>query len=412
MNLLRSLFSQNKKLNDYGKEILIDTCLVSVNFLVHRNVKGCHKSLIVELLRIVKNYLLTHGPNELVSLEERWHLAYYYCSLFELDEVKFKDYLTLARQLIVVNPHPIIYRAILMNLFRTQTKPNRQSSDEDETKKLSYLLETQSIALRHKAYAIHMKHRRKSSIDPSLSENFVNSISFKHSSDLNHIQSFMQRLLPKDLCVLALVLVPEEMDLYLVRLEKSVRPFISKFKYNRKYTDEFKQIMIENDKSMKQSDRNKFWNSRNSLNTRLSAFVNEIETSVFASKKALFMGSYVDFDTEAIIEEFRKKLGASVIMERGGENEQLVWSVLLGLEFYSSEDLRNILKTIFSGNEKVVEIAFNFLNDVIKPRLEGAKRKHVCLLNDKVSALLTFSKVFSKDETKQNGAYIIYLQYI
>ncbi len=350
--------------------------------------KSSNKALIIDLLKVVKSYLLNVSGTELISMDEKWHLAQYYCSLYQLDEVKFKDHLNMAKNLIVSNPHPTVYRTILMNLFKQSG--SAQQDQGDDTNRISYLLETQSTALRHKAHAIHMKHRRKATIDSKLSEKFIKSIAFKNSADMNYLQSFMKSMLPKDLCVLALVLVPEEMDLYLIRLEKSIPPLLTKFKYNRKYTDEFKQIMIDNDKSMKQSDRNKFWTSRNALNKKLNTFMTELEENVFASKKAAFLGSYVDFDSEKMLGEFKEQFGLGSSSKMNNETDQLLKNVFLGVEFYTSEEIKSILRSIFGSktDEKLIDSYLNYFVDVVKPTLTGAKRKHVCLLNDKVSFYL------------------------
>jgi hypothetical protein len=328
--------------------------------------------------------MINSNGTELVSLEEKWQLAQYYISLYQLDEVKFKDYLGLAKSSIVSNPHPIAYRTILMSLFKQN---NATNAHNDDFKRISYLLETQSTALRHKAHAIHMKHRRKGTIDIKLSEKFVQSVAFKNSSDMNYLQSFMKNLLPKDLIVLALVLVPEEMDLYLIRLEKGMAPLLTKFKYNLKYTEEFKQIMIDNDKSMKQSDRNKFWTSRNALNKKLNSFMNELEENVFATKKALFLGSYVDFEIETMLSEFKEHFGLANSSRITTEADQSLRNVFLGIDFYSNDEIRSILKSVFGtkSDEKAIDGYLNYFVDVVKPILTGAKRKHVCLLNDKVN---------------------------
>jgi hypothetical protein len=342
---------------------------------------------------------------ELISAEEKWHLTQYYSALYQLDPVKFKDHLSIARQLIAPNPHPNIYRTVLMNLFKQTSSSSsssgsqRNDSVEVTTRKIGYLLETQSTALRHKACQIHLRHRRKGTIEPKLFEHFIKSIAFKIQldGDSSYLQNFVKNLLPEDLCVLALVLVPDEMDLYLIRLEKNAPPLLTKFKYDQRFTDEFKQIMAENDKSMKQSDRNIFWTTRNFLNKKLSNFVNELEESVFANKKALLLGSYVDFDVEVMLDEFKKEFrlvsgaaaGASVssaASRMNSESDQLLRNILLGVEFYSVDDLKGILRSVFGSkvSERSVEAYLAYFVNVIKPKVTGAKRKHVCLLNDKV----------------------------
>jgi hypothetical protein len=380
--IIRNLLNKNKKLNDLAKDILLDTCLISINYLIHfSSSKSAHKQLLIELLKYIKSYLLT-SSSELLSSHGKWHLADYYCCLYDLDEIKFKDYLKLALDLLVTNPHPTIYRRVLTNLF--YSVPN---SESDDMKKIFYLLEHQSIALRHKSYAIHMKHRRKNTMNTILSAKFTEAIQFTPNLDPSSLKNMIENSLPKNLSILALILLPEKNDLYLVRLEKSCRPMLIKFSFHKRILDDFRWIMTENDKSMKCLDRNKFWSMRNQLNKKLAQFLTDLEVTVFGEKKYLMLGSYLDYDLDTLCEEFKNEFRLGII-NLSAEKELLLKNLILGIEFYSSDDIKSTLKSIYE--KYYIDSYYYYFADKLKAKLLGAKRKHACLLLDKVSLFILY----------------------
>ena len=241
-------------------------------------------------------------------------------------------------------------------------------------KKIMHLLETQSIALRHRACAIQIKQKRKSSIEQPLFEKLTSSLAFNGDLNTEYLNNFVNKILPNNTVVVALVL-NNMSDLYIVRLERGSEPFFYKLEYNTKYNEDFKQIMLENDLSMKQSDRTKYWSTRTDLNNRLNSYLKEFEANVFSYARALLLGSYVDYDFKL----FKKNLE---IVSLNETQESLLKIILLGLQIFTAEELCILLKKEFAENE--VDKYMLYLRG-LKDGLTAAKRKHVCLLIDKVN---------------------------
>jgi hypothetical protein len=340
--------------------------------LIFRIIKKRSKEIVSKLLKLVKVYLIPK-PSELhkklISTQEKWDLAEYYTFMFEIDETNVTS-LNMASELIRRNPHPTLYRRICFNHFKVES---------DSRQKISYLLETQSIALRHKICSIQLKHKRKATIDLGIYEKLLNSVSFNNTcANKDYLMNFVDKVLPENCVVVSLVLI-DSTDLFIVRLEKNVEPYLAKVKYNQKFSDEFKTIMIENDKSMKLVERSKFWSSRSALNKRLYNYLEELESTVFSYSKPLLLGSYLNHSMNDLIYQFRRE-----ILQPGdfinSKQRSLLSMLFLGLEHYDIDDLRLALKTEFS--EQVVEAYACYLLDQ-KAKLANADRKHVCLLTDK-----------------------------
>ena len=374
VSIIKNTLNDNKHLNDYCKDELIDIVLIICNYLI----KSMDKDNITKLLKLIKPYLIvkpsdanktstSNSKLQLTSLQEKWHLAEYYCFLFEMDETN-KTSLYLAYDFIKKNPHPQLYRRICLNLFKIEA---------DSKQKISFLLETQSIALRHKICSIQLKHKRKSNIDVEIYEKLLNTVSFgSNVANKDSLINFVDKILPSNCVVVSLVLI-DNVDLFIVRLEKDNEPFLFKLKYNLKFTEEFRTIMVENDKSMKISERSKFWSSRSALNKRLYNYLEELEANIFSYAKSLLLGTYLKFNLSTLISQFKKDMKLETITK---SQKSLLKLVYLGLEHYDIDDLRIALKTEF--NEKLIEQYCSYLITQ-KALLTNAERKHVCLLTDK-----------------------------
>lgn len=105
------------------------------------------------------------------------------------------------------NPHPTLYRRICFHLFQTENTNQRL--------KIEYLLETQSIALRHKACSIQIKNKRKLNINEDMFNKITQSLSF----DAKDMLSKLETLLPANVVVSALILADMN-TLCVVRIEK------------------------------------------------------------------------------------------------------------------------------------------------------------------------------------------------
>lgn len=216
-------------------------------------------------------------------------------------------------------------------------------------------------------------------------EILMNTISFESASSnsaSDYLSHFLKEILPSDCVCVSLMLDRESDWLYLIRLEKDVEPLLVKLKYQRRFSDEFRQIMSENDVSMKESDRKKFWNARNSLNKRLSAYLQELEDKVFGHYRSLLIGSYGDDATveKTTEKEFKRKFAH--LMSLTDERLLTIKCVSLGIDRTAPELIREQLKASFDSIH-VPEIE-KWLCDVLKPKLAGLKRKHVCLIVDRV----------------------------
>lgn len=359
-NFINKVLAFDSQINDYIRETLIDIELLILNYL-KQNPKN--KTSVNDCIKNIKA-LLKKG-----SIRENWNWAEYLCTMYELDQNN-SELLSQAYSYIQKYPQPLLYRKILMHLYKSESVHKNELKE-----KCFYLLETQSIALRHKACSIQHKHKRKGTQDPKLIEVMLSNLSFNSG---NHLDEFIEKILP-DSCVVISLVLGESDDLYLARFEAKNSPVLIKLKYNKNLIDEFKTIMIENDRSMKQSDRNKFWSSRSALNKKLNSYLEEFESSVFSFYKSLLLGSFIDFNIEKIIDEFKKKFFPNSKLNKNQEN--LLRLLILGLEQFTFEDTVNCLTIDFSS-EPINEFAeYFFIN--IRPRLQNAKRKHVCLLIDK-----------------------------
>ena len=275
-----------------------------------------------------------------------------------------------AYTLIRSNPHPTLYRRICFHLF--------EAEKQNPKLRIEYLLETQSIALRHKACSIQIKNKRKLNINVSLYEKITSSLSFNSSVAGHDFLNKIEKQLPSSCVASALVLVDAK-TLYVIRLEKGEEAFLFKLKYSQKYSDEFKQIIAENDRSMKQSERLKFWTSRNLLNSKLAAFSESLDKNVLSFAKGMLLGSFTNFDLNRFIEKLKKELKLSLTTEQ----LHLLKVMLIGLEHLDLQEMREGLCTEFQETEALLQYL-----SVNKVNLTGLPRKHVCLLVDKVCFFL------------------------
>jgi len=369
--LIQSFLSNSKSLNDYCIDLTIENYFILYNYL--KTICKSNKEAVLFLKKLEK-ILIKQEDTLRINSRERWNLAQYYCLIYELDSNVLD--LELAYSLIRNNPHPNLYRRICFHLFEKENLNNKL--------KIEYLLETQAIGLRHKACSIQIKNKRKSLIDSNHFEKMTKAIVFKNSA-ANISDSLFDQIekhLPDYFVVVSLVL-KDNTDLYVVRIESKTEPFIYKLKYDQKYTDEFKQIIAENDQGIEQSDRVLFWTSRNSLNTRLSKFTEEIEKNVLSFAKSLFLGSFIDLNLEKFIQTLKSDL--SKIGPISKKQENLIKIFVLGIEYINVTEMKETLKKSLQTefNENASEIITIYLIDKLD-KLTGLKRKHVCLLVDKV----------------------------
>jgi len=372
VELIKFALESNHQINEFCKDILVEIYFLVYSYLKQKSSEK-YKTQMSQILKWIENILLkTKESKMLASYFEKWQLAELHCCAFEADQSI--DHLKKANDYIKINPHPTLYRRICFNLFKVET---------DIYKKVMHLLETQSIALRHKACAIQIKQKRKSNIELPVFEKLTSSLSFNSDLNSEYLSNFIKHILPDNSVVVALVLNNVN-DLFIVRLERNTEPDYYQLKYDQKYNENFKQIMLENDLSMKQSDRNKYWNTRNILNKRLNTFLEELEADLFReTSKALLLGSYVDYDMQKLIASFKKDLKASSLSE---SQTKLLKIIFLGIEHLTNEEISKALKREFSEN-LIVKYSSYLMGK--KSELASRKRKHVCLLIDKV-------KYFSK----------------
>jgi hypothetical protein len=385
LQLASRLINTSRACKDYAKDVFIDICFLIVNYQLKATatLSKSSKLQVLDLLKLIKSYLfITPGSSsnaetsggDLALFKEKWHLSEYYCCLFELDETNYREYIHHAFLYIKKNPAPSLYRRICMNLFRIES---------DARKRILYLLETQSIALRHKACSIQLKHKRKSTIDLKSFETLIQALSFANSFNREYLNNFLSKILPSD-CVVISLMLSEQDDLYLIRIEKACEPLLVRLKLSRSYVDEFKVIMVENDKSMKILDRNKFWSNRNALNKKLNKFLDDLENRVFAHHKSHLLGSFVELSLDAFVSKFKAHFG---IESLSADKCEFLKTILLGLEFFSDEELLEAFRCESfekTNDPKIINEYISYLVTHVKPKLSDAKRKHVCLLVDKV----------------------------
>lgn len=133
---------------------------------------------------------------------------------------------------------------------------------------------------------------------------------------------------------------------------------------------------------MKQVDRNKFWTTRSLLNNRLQTFTEEIENNVLSFAKPLLMGSFKDFNMEKFIDRLKSdlKLGSTTKSQHN-----LIKMVTLGVDILEDHEMKNALNTEFDESES--DLITEYVLEK-KTKMAGLKRKHVCLLVDKVSSFV------------------------
>lgn len=210
----------------------------------------------------------------------------------------------------------------------------------------------------------------------------MSTISFDCVEANTYLSQFLERILPSDCICVSLMLDRDTNHLYLIRLEKNLEPLLIKLDYDfTRYSDEFRTIMTDNDSSMKQSDRRKFWNLRNELNRSLKNYLNELETNVFGRNRMLLLGSFgVDEKPEnSTIQEFKKRFPT---ISATAERLLCLKIIILGIDRFTPEQIQAELKQNFDSPH-VAEIE-KWISDVVRSRLVGQKRKHVCLIVDRV----------------------------
>ena len=407
-----------------------------------------HESEKEKQLTLLVNYLkqLLIESKSTVILNEKWYLAEYYCLLYELNTVNNLKFLKIAFNLIKLNPHPYLYRRICLHIFdfidknennddlgefsdneefdldaltikfdKIEVNPSRPkinktgpsiassniipvlSTESKQLHKCSYLLETQSIALRHKACSIYIKNKRKSTIDLNLYEILLNSISFNKKSLFKFYLTNLQTQIPANWTIISLIL--NENNLYLVRLELNSEPFLFKLKnFNPDVIEKFNQIIQDNDGSMKQNERTKFWTTRNLLNKRLIEYLYEIDDTLFDYARYFLLGSYSNAN---LIEEckhemktFYKKFGLSPIKLTLEQKQviYLLFNVLFDDEILNEKTTKYKFKQHINDAFKYAKfspkqcetfisyISETYLNNLTRKKIQ---RKHVCLLIDK-----------------------------
>lgn len=129
--------------------------------------------------------------------------------------------------------------------------------------------------------------------------------------------------------------------------------------------------------SMKQSERLKFWSTRNQLNQRLATFSENLDHEVLSYGKGLLLGSFTNTDIDLLVDKMRKELRLGVLNQ---DQNSLLRVLMIGVEHLNLQEIKDGLKTDFIEN--VSEMA-NYLIEM-KAKLSNLPRKHVCLLVDKV----------------------------
>ena len=364
-----SAFSKCKIAHDYIIDLLINSYFI-VSY-VQRQFRKIKE--LTPLAKTLKEILLKSKETLPCCYYEKWRVAELFCLGYELEPNVTS--LIQAFALIKSNPYPFLYRRICFNLFKSET---------DTRLKIEYLLETQSVALRHKACSIQLRQKRKSVIDLNLYDRITGYLTFDSSSSIS-LLSKIENNLPNDYVVVALVLVDLN-ELYLVRIEFGFEPILYKAKYSQKIVEEFKQIISENDRSMKQQDRVKFWASRGLLNNRLANFVDELDKNVLSYGKSLLLGTYKNINLNKFLDKIKVELKLGTLDKSQLAQLRLVFN---GLEYLNSKEMKDALKTLFS--EARTESIVTYLNEC-KTKFTGLPRKHVCLLVDKVK-MISFTKI-------------------
>jgi hypothetical protein len=327
-------------------ELFIEIYLNLCNALkLLKNDEQNNESEIKEKIERLTNYLkqLLIESKSTIILNEKWYLAEYHLFLFEFSLNTEIDQLKRAFHLIKQNPHPHLYKRICLHIFdylnknnvfigdiedfdldeltakfdkievgvnkasRAKTSNNtiptkkqissdiipRLYAESIELQKATYLLETLSIALRHKGCSIHIKNKRKSTTDSVVYDNLLNAISFNKTSLFKYYEKSIQTQIPEDWTIISFII--NDSQLYLLRLERNRVPFLFKLEnFNEKVLEKFKKIIKENEASMKQNDKKKFWEIRRALNKRLIEYLKEIDKNLFDFARYFLLGSYSD----------------------------------------------------------------------------------------------------------------------
>ena len=451
---------QQQMINIFN-ELFIEIHLNLCNALkLFENDEQHHESEKEKQLAILINYLkqLLIDSKSTVILNEKWYLAEYNFLLYELNPLNNLRNLKIAFNLIKFNPQPNLYRKICQQIFSYLEKdenntedPNDEFSENDvddeikidkltskfdkinfgrnraktiksssgvvapiintsssvvpilssnskELRKCAYLLDTQSIALRHKACSIHIKNKRKSAINLDIYENLVNVISFNKKSLFQFYFTNIQTQVPSNWTIISLIM--NENQLYLVRIERNLEPFLFKLqKFSPDLIEKFKKLIAENDESMKQNDRCKFWSLRNQLNKRLIEYLNELDDKLFNFARYFLIGSYSNKNViekcEQEIKLFYKKfvLSPSKLTLKQKQIIYILFNVLFDDEILnekmSSSKVRQQFHDAFSYAKfsgKQCESFSNYLLETYlsaPSEIKNIKRKHVCLLIDK-----------------------------
>lgn len=210
----------------------------------------------------------------------------------------------------------------------------------------------------------------------------MSTISFDCVDEHNYLRQFVERILPNDCICVSLMLDRDTDHVYLIRLERGLEPMLIKLNYERRYNEEFRQIMSENDASMKCTDRRKFWNVRNGLNRTLKSFLGELEANVFGRHRVLLLGSFgVDERLEqSVLDEFKRRFFTVTLTK---DRLLCLKLILLGLDrTTTSEQICTELRFNFETSH-ISEIE-RWISESVKPRVIGLSRKHVCLIVDRV----------------------------
>ena len=132
VEVLRSTLETNRQLSDYCKEILIDIHFIVYSYLKQQSSVTC-KFHMEQILKWLKSVLLEFNELKMPSsMQEKWHLAEYYCSVFEYDEIMGQDHLKIANDFVKNNPHPTLYRRICFNLFKNESDNNKKVVNQKE----------------------------------------------------------------------------------------------------------------------------------------------------------------------------------------------------------------------------------------------------------------------------------------
>jgi len=126
---------------------------------------------------------------------------------------------------------------------------------------------------------------------------------------------------------------------------------------------------------MKQSERLKFWTTRNLLNQRLVSFSEELDKKVLSYAKGLLLGSFTEVDLERLIDRLIKKQCMNKLTP---DQRSLIRMILIGLEHLDEQEVKEALSTQFD-DESLCRHIIEY-----KLSLTELPRKHVCLLVDKV----------------------------